>query len=82
MDVETTTYMQIFIKTLTGKTITLDVNHTTSVVSVKNMINQKEGIQPDQQRLLFGHNMLDDAFPISYYNIIADSTVYLIIRYQ
>ena len=45
--------MQIFVKTLTGKTITLDVDPTEPIVSIKQKIEQKEGIPPDQQRIIF-----------------------------
>jgi ubiquitin len=72
--------MQIFIKTLTGKTITLDVDRSTSVAAVKDMITQKEGIPADQQRLVFGGKQLDDSLVISDYNIESESTVHLVLR--
>lgn len=76
----TPTSMQIFIKTLTGKTITLDVDRSTSVAAVKDMITQKEGIPADQQRLVFGGKQLDDSLVISDYNIESESTVHLVLR--
>jgi ubiquitin len=72
--------MQLFVKTLTGKTVSIEVEEGESIEDVKAKIAEKEGIPPEQQRLIFGGQQLQDAKTLDDYGVGDDATLHLVLR--
>ena len=72
----------IYVRTLTGKTVTLEVEISDTIEKIKTKIQEKEGIPPDQQKLFFSGKELEDNLNLEHYNIIYSSTLNLVIKHS
>jgi hypothetical protein len=70
----------IFVKSIDGKTRTIQVQTNSTIAEIKQQMQQKEGLSPDDQRLIFAGKNLDDTKTLMDYNIGKDSTIHLVLR--
>lgn len=72
--------MSLFVKTMTGKTVSIEVEEGESIEDVKAKISEKEGIPAEQQRLIFGGQQLEDCKSLEDYGVNDDDTFHLVLR--
>jgi len=72
--------MQIFVRLLSGKLITLDVTAADKITSVKEKVQKAEGLEPEKQQLIFSGNTLENDKSLGDYNIAAENTLFLVIK--
>lgn len=72
--------MQIFVRTLSGKTLTIDIEKSDTILTLKKRIWDKEGVNPEDQRLLHGGKQLEDTKTLYDYNIQKEATIDLVLR--
>mmetsp|Transcript_73416 Transcript_73416/g.147842 ORF Transcript_73416/g.147842 Transcript_73416/m.147842 type:complete len:131 (+) Transcript_73416:92-484(+) len=72
--------MQLMVKTLDGKTVTVEAEEEDTIEDIKNKIMEKEGVPVDQQRLIFGGKQLDSDKTLADYDVQEDSTFHMVLR--
>ena len=76
----TQTSMQIFVKTLTGRTVAIVVEEDDTILSVKTKLQEKDNVPVDEQRLIYGGHQLEDKRTLKFYNVGRDATIHLVLR--